>query len=81
MSIADAVLRIPNGADDASLKPYLMFISVDGAAKDVLRIENLRLVSQGKSELHARPDNGDAIMDLMCRHFLRIGLIWLQLLH
>ena len=71
MSIADAVLRIPNGADDASLKPYLMFISVDGAAKDVLRIENLRLVSQGKSELHARPDNGDAIMDLMCRHFFR----------
>jgi hypothetical protein len=39
-TISDAVLRIPDGANDATLIPYLMFVTVGGMAKDVLRIEN-----------------------------------------
>lgn len=31
--LAEAILRIPNGADDKSLKPYLMYVTVSGAAK------------------------------------------------
>jgi hypothetical protein len=34
-----------------------------------MRLENQRLVGEGKTELHARADDGTAIMDLMCRHF------------
>jgi hypothetical protein len=63
------VLRIPDGANDATLIPYLMFVTVGGMAKDVLRIENQRLAAEGKTELHGRADNGDGIMDLMCMHF------------
>ena len=48
-----------------------MFITVSGAAKEVLKLENQRLITEGKTELHARKDDGDAIMDLMFRNFYK----------
>eukprot|EP01043_Picozoa_sp_COSAG02_P021409 COSAG02_NODE_1087_length_14672_cov_189.858437_11_plen_127_part_00 len=60
----EALLHIPSSADDAGLKPFLMYVSMEGQAKDVLRLENQRLVGEGKTELHARADDGNAIMDL-----------------
>ena len=42
--IAEAVFRIPKGADDPGLKPYLMYVTVNDQAKEVL----------GQC-LHARP--------------------------
>lgn len=64
-SLADAMLQVPGGDTTPSLQPYMMYMSLSGRAKECLRVENARLVADGKTELHNRADNGDSIMDLM----------------
>ena len=69
-SLLDSVLQVPKGADNPALLPYLMYMALDGRAKECIRVENARLKAEGKIELHFRHDKGDGIMDALYNAFV-----------